>query len=39
MFSVVGVWDVVICILSVMRVLGGVLLWVVCVFRPVYVMC
>ena len=29
------VWGVVICVLSVMRVVGGVLLWVECVFRRV----
>ena len=28
-----GVWGVVIFVLSVMRVVGGVPLWVVCVFR------
>ena len=30
-----GVWAVVIFVLSVMRVVGGVPLWVVCVFRRV----
>ena len=30
-----GVWGVVILVLSVMRVVGGVPLWVVCVFRRV----
>ena len=30
--SVVGVWGVVICVLSVVRVVGGVPLWVECVF-------
>ena len=33
--SVVGVWGVVIFVSSVMRVVGGVPLWVVCVFRRV----
>ena len=33
--DVVGVWGVVIVVLSVMRVVGGVPLWVVCVFRRV----
>ena len=33
--SVVGVWGVVIVVLSVMRVVGGVPLWVECVFRRV----
>ena len=33
--SVVGVWSVVIFVLSVMRVVGGVPLWVECVFRRV----
>ena len=37
--SVVGVWGVVIFVLSVMRVVGGVPLWVVCVIRPVDVVC
>ena len=32
-----GVWGVVIFVLPVMRVVGGVPLWVVCVFRCVYV--
>ena len=36
---VVGVWCGVIFVLSVMRVVGGVLLWVVCVFRHVDVVC
>ena len=36
---VVGVWGVVIFVLSVMRVVGGVPLWVVCVFRRMYVVC
>ena len=30
-----GVWGVVICVLSVVRVVVGVPLWVVCVFRRV----
>ena len=34
-----GVWGVVIFVLSVMNVVGGVPLWVVCVFRRVDVMC
>ena len=34
-----GVWGVVIFGLSVMRVVGCVLLWVICEFRCVYVMC
>ena len=34
-----GVWGVVIFVLSVMRVVGGVPLWVVCVFRRVDVVC
>ena len=34
-----GVWGVVICVLYVMRVVGGVPLWVVCVFRRVDVGC
>ena len=29
------VWGVVICVLSVVRVVGGVALWLVCVFRCV----
>ena len=33
-----GVWGIVIFVLSVMRVVGGVPLWVVCVFRCVDVM-
>ena len=33
--NVVGVWVGVIFVLSVMRVVGGVPLWVVCVFRRV----
>ena len=33
--DVVGVWGVVIFVLSVMHVVGGVPLWVVCVFRRV----
>ena len=33
--SVVGVWGVVIFVLTVMRVVGGLPLWVVCVFRRV----
>ena len=37
--DVVGVWGVVMFVLSVMRVVGGVPLWVVCVFRCVDVMC
>ena len=37
--SVVGVWGDVIFVLSVMRVVGGVPLWVVCVFRRVDVVC
>ena len=32
-------WGVVIFVLSVMRVVGGVPLWVVCVFRRVHVVC
>ena len=32
-----GVWGFVICVLSVMHVIGGVPLWVVCAFRRVYV--
>ena len=36
---VVGVWGVVIFVLSVMRVVGGVPLWVDCVFLRVYVVC
>ena len=35
----VGVWGHVIFVLSVMRVVGGVHLWVVCVFRRVDVVC
>ena len=34
-----GVWDVVIFVLSVMRVVGGVPLWVVCVCLVVYILC
>ena len=34
-----GVWGVVIFVLSMMRVVGGVPLWVVCVFRRVDVVC
>ena len=34
-----GVWAVVIFVLSVMRVIGGVHLWVLCVFRRVDVVC
>ena len=34
-----GVWGVFIFLLSVMRVVGGVPLWVVCVFRNVDVLC
>ena len=34
-----GVWVVVIFVLSVMRVSGGVPLWVECVFRRVDVVC
>ena len=34
-----GVWGVVIFVLSVMRAVGGVALWVVCVFRHVDVVC
>ena len=34
-----GVWGVVIFFLSVMRVVGGIPLWVVCVFRHVDVVC
>ena len=37
--SVVGVWGVVIFVLSVMRVVGCVPLWVESVFRRVYVVC
>ena len=37
--DVVGVWVVVIFILSLMRVVGGVPLWVECVFRRVDVVC
>ena len=37
--DVVGVWGVVIFVLSVMRVVGGVPLWVGCVFRRVDVVC
>ena len=37
--SVVGVWGDVIFVLSVMRVVGGVHLWVDCVFRRVDVVC
>ena len=37
--DVVGGWGVVIFVLSVMCVLGGVPLWVVCVFRRVDVFC
>ena len=37
--DVVGMWGVVICVLSVMRVVGGVPLWVVCVFRRVDAVC
>ena len=33
--DVVGVWGVVIFVLSMMRVIGGVPLWVECVFRRV----
>ena len=36
---VVGVWGVVIFVLSVMRVVGTVPLWVVCVVRRVDVVC
>ena len=36
--SVMGVWGVVIFVSYVMRVIGGVLLWVVCVFI-VYMLC
>ena len=35
--SVVGVWGVVILVLYVMRVNGGVILWVICAFHRVYV--
>ena len=34
-----GGWGVVICVLYVMRVVEGVPLWVVCVFRRVDVVC
>ena len=34
-----GVWVVVICVLSVMRVVGGVPLWVECEFPRVDVVC
>ena len=34
--DVVGVWGVVILVLSVMRVVGGVLLWILCVFRRAF---
>ena len=34
-----GVWDVMIFVLSVMLVFGGVPLWVECVFRRVDVVC
>ena len=34
-----GVWGVVIFVLSVMRLVGGVPLWVECVFRRVDVVC
>ena len=37
--SVVGVWGVVIFVISVLCVDGGVLLWVICVFRRVDVVC
>ena len=37
--GVVGVWVVVIYVLFVMRVVGGVPLWVECVFRHVDVVC
>ena len=37
--DVVGVWGVVICVLSVMRIVGGVPLWVKYVFLRVYVVC
>ena len=37
--SVVGGWGVVIFVLYVMRVVGGVPLWVECVFRRVEVVC
>ena len=37
--SVVGVCGVVEFVLSVMRIVGGVLLWVVSVFCRVYVVC
>ena len=37
--SVVGVWVVVIFVLSVMRVVGGIPLWVECVFRHVDIVC
>ena len=34
-----GVWGVVIFVLSMMRVVGGVPLWIECVFRRVDVVC
>ena len=37
--SVVGMWDVVSFDLSVMRVVEGILLWVICVSRSIYVVC
>ena len=37
--DVVGVWGIVNFVLSVMRVIGGVPLWVVCVFCRVDVVC
>ena len=37
--SVVCVWGAVIFVLSVMRIVGGVLLWLVCVFRRVDDVC
>ena len=37
--TVVGVWGVVILVLYVMRAVGGVPLWVECVFRRLYVVC
>ena len=37
--SVVGVWDGVICVLYVMHVIAGIILWVKCVFRHVDLVC
>ena len=39
LFSVVGVWSTMIFVLCVMRIVGSVLLWLICVFRSVHGLC